>query len=235
MPNAPRTVVFQAASTGIFSKHPDSRHPQQRKGKDSNPHQQRGPPSEPPRPQQQPKPNQRHDQFQHHPPRSRHQAGKEAGNPVSTYSVNATDFDGDDTMTGHGFSRNRGKKRQSKGHNRNRSAGADQPRSRPDGRDYANKRPRGSSHSPAPNWNRKKGKKSTAWYDDLDRGNSSYDGKSKKKDPKSSSQNQSGSKNVIVRVDTADTKGTYILDKSNLIKNQNVKPTYVIGDPRTEN
>jgi len=240
IPKMPRNVVFQAASTGIFSKQHDNRNPHNKKGKPSNPQHQhrRGQSADASQPQSQPnQPNRQPDhRYTNHPPKPKHQQPNGAGKPVPNFSVNATDFGGDDTMTGYDPSRGRGKKRPRKGFNRNQSVEAGQTRSKSDGRDYANKRSRGSSHSPGPSWNRK-GKKTTTWQDEFDKTHSDYDGKSKKKGgPNPSSHNQSGSKNVIVRVDTAGLSGTFLLDKRNLIKDpSNVEPSYFIKDPRPEN
>ena len=211
IPKATKPVVFQAATTGIFLN-PKSEKPQhQRKGqKPQQPH---------PNGQQQPK--------QH--PKNPKQ-GKGSGPPIQVISTNATDFDGDDTMTGRAPSRSRNKKRDFKGKHRTHSAEAGQNRSESKGKEYVKKQHRGSSHSPNPkSKNKVKFDKNPPW---LDKEMAEH---KKKKKHKASSQTQSGSKNVIVRVDFADMKGSFILDKANMITDPDVRPDFVIKDPGSGN
>ena len=253
IPKQPRNVVFQAASTGIFRRPPKTEqqqhHHNSRKRGHSRPpnhdnHHHHPKPQQPP--PQQPKHHQPRmgppqyrqppNQHQPHHHRSRHPAGRESGKTVSTFSVNATDLDGDDTMTGRNSFRRRPKQPFQKGKHRTQSVGADRHQSRPEYRDSAKNRSRGFSHSPAPGGYHNKNKRRKPWFGDLDKEiNSNYNGKPKKKNHNPSSQNQSGSKNVIVRVDKAGVSQDFLLDQRNLIKDSNVQPTFVITDPGSEN
>ena len=218
MPKYVKPVVFQAASTGIFHNPKiDKNHPP-RKGGPSHKH---------PKPPHQPQPPPQTTN-QPTPPKAKHQVHG-TGKKPQVISTNATDFDGDDTMTGREPSRSRSYKRGPKGKPRTHSAEADRTRSESRGRDYAKKKHRSSSHSPDP---RKKPKvkfnKDQPWYE-KDKSTE------KKKKKKSSSQTQSGSKNVIVRVDQAGLKGTFCLNANNMISDPNVKADYVIKDSGSEN
>ena len=249
IPKVQKEVVFQAASTGIFrvpdksksrkAQHqqqapvhsqpqPRAQHPkaQQQQPRHQQPHQPRNPQQQP---QYRPQPPHQQQQFRHpsH-PRSRHQAGQGFSKNVPTYSVNATDFDGDDTMTGKTY-RSRSNKRNHQGQYRTQSAGSDRNRSKTQTRDYEKKHTRGFSHSPGPS--RSKSKKPKPWFENLDKDNIPNYDKNKKKNNRSSSQNQSGSKNVIVRVDNAN----FLLDERNLVTDPNVQPNYFIKTPRSEN
>jgi hypothetical protein len=265
IPKVQKEVVFQAASTGIF-KVPDksrSRRGHHQQGPTTSQHQPRAQhpqaqlqqprqqlsrqqqPRQPrfSQPQQQFRPPQPQGQLYQQPqvrhpghPRSRHPAGRGFSKNVPTYSVNATDFDGDDTMTGRDPQRSRSNKRDFQGQYRTQSAGSDRKRSRTQNRDYEKKPSRTFSHSPGPNRQRSKSKKpKTAWFENYDKKyDENYD-KNKKKPKRSSSQNQSGSKNVIVRVDNVNSSKTFALDPRNMISDPNVQPDYVIKMPGSEN
>ena len=246
IPKVPKQVVFQAASTGIFRNPPRTDNPRHHHNKGAGrfqrPNQQ---PMQQPRPPQQHQPQQRPQMQQprhHRPPTSQHhlqkpphQSDKGFSKNVhnfNTFKTNATDFDGDDTMTGRDSFRGRGKKRPYDGKHRAHSAEAGKNRSRPPGpRDSGKKGPRRSSHSPASGY-RSKPKHQKPWYKDKDFDYDQSNSKSRKNPP---SQNQSGSKNVIVRVDTADMKGNFILDKNSKQVSSSIKPTYVIKGPGSEN
>ena len=228
IPRNPKEVVFAAASTGFFhdpnmvSKH----QPHHKKGP-------RQPQQQPQQPQQQHKKQQQRQQ-QPQPQNPHHQGhvqpvAKGKGKP-QTFSTNATDLDGDDTMTGNDSGRSRSKKRFQKGKNRTQSAGSDRYRSNSDQRDYSKKQQRRSSNSPA-SGSRKQVKFSEKqpWYE------KDLKSDKKKKKQKGSSQNQSGSKNVIVRVDKAGLKGTFCLNKASLISDPNVQPDFIISESGSEN
>ena len=217
IPRQAKEVVFTAASTGIFHN---------QKSDKQQPHHKKGPQQQQPHHQRQP---QQHPNQQPHQQGPQQQVNKGKGKTVQTFSTNATDLDGDDTMTGRDSSRNRSKKRFQKGKNRTHSAGADQNRSRTDQRDNSKQRRR-YSNSPA-GGSRKQVKfpEKQPWYE------KDLKSDKKKKKQKGSSQNQSGSKNVIVRVDKAGLKGTFCLNKTSLITDPNVQPDFIISESGSEN
>ena len=227
IPKQAKEVVFTAAATGIFKETPRPDKQQHHKGGKQQPQHR-----QPQQPQHQPKGQK--PQSQHHTKPKGNNKPQGMGKTVTTYSVNATDFDGDDTMTGKDFDRSRREHKNKKKKSRSHSAGSDQYQPRTEYRENANKPQRHRSHSPNPGRGKQKSKPNWNGKDSWNGKDQKSDNKQKKK-KKTSSQSQSGTKNVIVRVDTAQIKGDFRLDPSNLIPAGSAQPDFVISGPGSEN